>query len=536
MKQKINHLGFSGLELLLVLSIVGLLLYFSLTFADSVFSQARAQNVAQQAYDYSKTATRYIQTHRAMLQETLFDSNRPNNKIITVSMQVLKAEKFIKHNYPEINILKQYPCLIIYGDNQQLQAFLYYRSDGNDIKLNQRQLDSGLQHIGSMLGLYQNGVVTGAARDWSYTHEFVKNRFISQSSVPLYQSANKNNYQCRGRYIANNSYVVNITTMLTLTSKLPKDDSLHQYPDALSQVDDQLNNNTMNDDLSMDYRVIDGRTGLETRYQSNVIFQMNAGCEINPRKPETMQEFNPYVDGSRPENRNSPNNLGCKNRQLSIGGTREGANLNMQVTGFNQSAVNPLLYVGDISAASVQPTELVSIGTPCGNRELGKMARQIASNDNNVNNLYISQVQCMQNPLCPDGTNNKCYMPINSVTINMRGNISTTADDKEDEAIRWSCPVGLYPELPSIKFDWPPRPRTHPHSFCDWGINIPPIAKCKVWFDTQKIICLSFIMRTKWQEGGGSACLFDRFMDSYGGSFRINCTNDASRIPVIIIQ
>ena len=535
MKQRIKYLGFSALELLLVLSVVGLLLYFSLNASEAIFSQIKAQNTALQAYDYSKTVTRYIQTHRALLQDTLFTKNEPNGKIIAIPMSILKSERFINQNHPEMNNLKQYPCVIIYGANQQLQAFLYYRSNGNDVGLNQRQLDAGLQHIGSMLGLYQNGRVIGAARDWQFDAEYVKNKFVSRGSAILSQDFNPVNYQCFGRQIANNSYVVNITTMLTLTNKLPKDDSLHQYPDILSIVDDPLNNNVMNDDLNMDFQGVNQRTGKEDRWQSNIVFQMNASCEMNPKRPATMQDYHPEFDGRIPGNQERPNSLGCKNRQLAVHGKREGNNVNMTVTGFNQSAVNPLLYVGDVRAAGIQPTARVQVGTPCENKELGKMARQAISDDaRDINNLYISQVQCMVNHFCPKQANGKCYMPINSVTINMRVSIDTTADDKDGEAIRWSCPVGLYPELPSIRFDWPPRPRTHPHSFCDWGINQPPSASCTGWFDAHNQVCSSFIIATKWQEGGGVSCLFSRYRTSYGGSFRINCTNDASRIPIII--
>jgi hypothetical protein len=75
-------------------------------------------------------------------------------------------------------------------------------------------------------------------------------------------------------------------------------------------------------------------------------------------------------------------------------------------------------YVGDLKADTVQPTTPIAVGTPCATIDIGAMAKQAISGvQNDVNNLYVSQVICMQNPLCPADSGGVCFMPANSVTI-----------------------------------------------------------------------------------------------------------------------
>lgn len=103
-------------------------------------------------------------------------------------------------------------------------------------------------------------------------------------------------------------------------------------------------------------------------------------------------------------------------------------------------------FVGELKAQAFQATIAIPIGTPCEAIAIGTIARQAkTSNPNDVNNLYVSQVVCMKNPLCPAATNGICYMPANSVTITYT--IPTVKNDKPGivaNAIKSAiCPAGL---------------------------------------------------------------------------------------------
>jgi len=532
-----KYLGYSAFELTLVLSVIGMVLFALMSRISLMQGFSPAERTAQQAYDYSLAVTRYITTHHSLLHQLLTNNTSGNGKIVTIPVEVLKKEGFIKDDSFDENKLKQYPCTIIYYDNHQLQSFIYYRTDDDKPYLNQNQLNDGLNHMGAMLGLYQNNIVKGSAKDWQLDQNFVKDKFIAKGNVDLanpIEGTKSSDFVCRGKLIANNSYVVNVTNMLSLNNKLPSDDTIHQYQDMLHDPKDSTSNNMMNDDLIMDY-LPDGTT---KHRLSNIVFQMNPDCVMDPNKEATMQDFDPSVDGNRYPK--VPNNLGCRNKQLAIQANNDSNGLTMTITGFNQAGDNTSLaskktYVGDLKALSIQPTTKISIGTSCMQSELGKIAQQAISIDpNDINNLYISQVQCMVNPLCPNGS--ICYMPLNNVTVNMPGVNPEAPDDRGDLAIPWKCPTGLYPDMSSIQFGPAKRPQTQPATWCDWGLNFGPEAVCKATLATNPNVCTGFVIHSKWQLGGGDLCFSHGIIDSWGGSFRVNCTNDASKITVAIIQ
>ena len=247
---------------------------------------------------------------------------------------------------------------------------------------------------------------------------------------------------CSGNNIANPSYVVNVTSILSLKNRLPKDDTIQQYQDVLHDVDDPQSNNRMDGDLSMDNYDSEGE-----RKQSNVIFQMNPNCQLDPTRESTLQDYDPSND-TRPKEANIS---GCKNRQLAIREAPDPVDPDsgrkvMMVTGFQQGG-DPRYwddkrrpYVGEVRAASLQPTTEIAIGDPCDRREIGTMARQKRSSDpDDINNIYVGQVICMQSPLCEKNTDGFCYMPLQNVTIESYPN---------DRVV--SCPVGTFIDTASI--------------------------------------------------------------------------------------
>jgi hypothetical protein len=417
-----NNKGFSALELMFALLILSSILYMSNNLINSWVKLVPGETAAQQAYKYSQSVVRYITTHQTLLISLLNPNGAPSGLVATVSPQVLVNEGYLNSSISATNNLNQIPCTVIYYQNNQLQAFIYYRDNNNSKQLDPRQLNDGLNHMGAMMGIYQNGSVASAGRDWTLQSGIISQIFVSQGTADISQGANPSIYYCDGSQIANNSYVVNVGSMLNLNNQLANDDTIHQYQDALHDVDEVQNNNMMNNDLNMDY--INSNARYRTR--SNIIFQNNPNCQIDPNNPATLDDY--------------PNNSsGCKNRQLGIeAGVDNNGNQTMTVTGFQQGGVQStgqtLPYVGQVAAASIQPTAQVAVGTACLNTERGKMAQQQKSNDpNDVNNIYVSQVVCMQSPTCPVNANGYCYLPVQSVTINFFPNTSSQM-----------CPTGMF--------------------------------------------------------------------------------------------
>ncbi len=447
--------GFTAVELILALFVMGCIFAGSLIYANGKTRQGDGLSVANQALDYTGATTRYIKTHYTLYEELLTVNGQSNGLVATVPMSILKSEGFVNNAYAETNLLNQYPCLVITYGNNQIEGFIYYRDNGNSKQLKPDQLHAGLEHIGGMIGLYESGMVGGAGNGWSLSASDAANLFMQQGSADPSQGVNPATYQCLGSNIANNSYVINLASQLMLNNRLPNDDSLHEYPDTQNQIDNSQNTNTMLSNLNMDYTNPDPPDGKPARSQSNIIFQLNENCVMDPNQPATMQDYDPVPDGSKIENSYKPNNLGCRNRQLGLSESTDiNNNATIIVTGFqkggeanqydaynqaNPNSQQQQPYVGELAANSIQPTAKVAVGKICSKLELGKMAQQYNSGDpNDINNLYISQVQCMVHPLCPEVTGGICYMPVSTVTLQLKTQQSSYS------SISKLCPVGTF--------------------------------------------------------------------------------------------
>ncbi|MFN7094922.1 MAG: type II secretion system protein, partial [Burkholderiales bacterium] len=423
-----KQIGFSAIELLLALGIIGIVFTYSLRLLNSFTDQVKGQMVAQQAVSYAKAAKRYITTHYNLLQELLSLKGQSNGKIATIPFSILHDEGFVTKSQAT-NLLRQTPCLVITWNNHQLQSFLYYRATASSKTLDPLSLNSGLQHVGAMIGLYKNGIVTGSGRDWRLDAKTIEKLLIAQGDADPSQGQDSGIYNCSGISIANNSYVINLAAMLSLNNHLPKDDALHEYPDNITAIGDPQNVNTMLSDLNMHYR-----SGEIDKQHNNIIFQINPDCVMEPSKPYTMLD-------------STQDPRGCRDKQLAIQTTSANSGaVSVRITGFKQAGNPrddkvPHPYVGELSAASIQPTAEVAVGTSCDpSTELGKMARQQYNSldPNDVNNLYISQVQCMVNPLCPTVSNGTCYMPINTVTLQLN------TEQNQYAPISKTCPAGTF--------------------------------------------------------------------------------------------
>ncbi|MCC2644928.1 MAG: hypothetical protein K0R94_706 [Burkholderiales bacterium] len=445
--------GFSAIELLMALTIMAAITLIAITFGNSLVRRVPAETVANQAYNYSRAVKRYITTHQNLLRQLL--QNNGVGNIATVSTKILRDEGFIKNNLYDQNKLGQYPCMVIWFAESQLQSIVYYRDNNDSKKMDNNQWMYGLNNIGAMLGLYTNGTVIGSAKNWTMDNNLVNQKFVKQGNVDI--SLHGDFYSCSGSQIANPSYVVNVTSMLTLNNILPKDDTIHQYSDVLHDAQDTMSNNRMNADLNMDY--IDSNT----RKRSNIIFQMESACQMDPNKLDTMQDYSP------------DNPRGCRNRQLAIQFMQDPINQSSQkstiVTGFQRGgdqdtwtqhghAVDNRPFVGELAAASFQPMIAVAVGATCNEKEIGTMARQQRSNDpNDISDIYISQLICMKSPLCGSETMGLCSMPVQNIALQIKPNIES-----------YSCPAGTFIDTSKLSInhiDITGKGTCHAHD-CAW--------------------------------------------------------------------
>lgn len=418
--------GYSAIELLMVLTVLGIGLIFLIRYTDSITNGNKLTLAAHQAFNYSKALQQYVVAHQSILIQTLSGDNYRDGQVVAVSPELLKSEGFIRNNAFDKNAFGEYPCGVIFWHSNQLQAFLYYRNNGrNNFDFTKNQVNKALNSIGGMIGIYENSKVTGVAQDWGLDPAQTSIFFKSQG-VALDNGTDPKLYRCQGSQIANNSFVINLASMLNLNNKLPIDDNVFQHNDDILQRDNPQSHNVMNDDLVMGNGSV-------------ISFKANPNCVMDPSRPETMQDYNPKTNPS-----------GCRNRQLTLRTSVEkGSNqVVMSVSGFKQAGdiqndpdwrTKSHPFVGELKTASVQPTTEISVGTACDPNDLGKMARQARDDKYKVNNLYVSQVQCMQSPMCVENVSKYCYLPVNAVTIKY---MVTQFDAEKPTNVM--CPDGMF--------------------------------------------------------------------------------------------
>ncbi|MBY0379132.1 MAG: type II secretion system GspH family protein [Burkholderiales bacterium] len=424
-KQYKKQSGFTMLETLIVLALVGIVMGIILRVNYSLRATITGEQSAKELLNFAKAGSRFVTTHSSLLIETLSDSNgRYNGDTVEVPVQLLIDEQFLPKTYPLQNKLHQYPCITITFIGQQLTAYAYYRKTSNSKFMTLKEQNSGANSIGSMLGLYRNGVVTGIGKDWMLG---TPNSILVASGVPLDNGTNPSSFTCQGNEIADNSYVILMSALLNahITSPARNLTALQSTHDDLApSPNDVKSNNTMLVDMNMGKSPAGNNNAL--------IFKINQACSLKIVESDPLT-YGPYKD--------------CIKKQLAL--QKIESEDTVLVTGFNQweadpniSATHPKTSVGNLKVDTFQPTQKIAVGTGCSQDQLGAMALQPdTGNPNDVNNLYVSQVQCMVSPMCPQGTKGKCYLPMNGVSITY--NVKVSSQDAYSSR-SFSCPDGMF--------------------------------------------------------------------------------------------
>lgn len=418
--------GFTILETLIVLALVGVVMGIILRINYSLRATITGEQSAKELLNFAKAGSRFVTTHSSILIDTLSDSNgHYNGYTVEVPAQLLIDEQFLPKTYPLQNSLHQYPCITITFIGQQLTAYAYYRKTSNSKFMSIKEQNSGANSIGSMLGLYNNGVVTGVGKDWMIGNP---NSTLVASGVPLGNGTNPSSFTCQGSELADNSYVVLMSALLNahITSPARNLTALQSTHDDLApSPNDVKSNNAMLVDMNMGKSPAGNNNAL--------IFKINQTCSLKIVESDPLT-YGPYND--------------CVKKQLALQKI-ESADDTVTVTGFNQWEAGlhkpkPVdVSVGNLKVDTFQPTQKIAVGTGCAEDQLGAMALQPdTGNPNDVNNLYVSQVQCMVSPMCPQGTKGKCYLPMNGVSITYNIPVSQQQDPKHSKT--YTCPEGMF--------------------------------------------------------------------------------------------
>ncbi len=481
---KLKNKGFSLTELTITLAIVGTVSVLIYNYYAKAANDQKRINEGTQLYDFNKAIGNFLTTYQAAAIKYTTNSTHP---ILTISPEKLKTYGYFQ-NPKMVSPLtgKQlYPCASIFFENNQLQSFVYYRTD--DVKqsmYNSKEiapLSAGLKTLGATAGILlksesTNGYsVKGLNRTWQLDNSVITKYFSNQANDFLGDGSTD---QCKGAYLASQTYSIYTSTILNnLTGQLNNSNIIKQNMNEISTAGQENKIDTLN----MDATGVVGSSN-DNIAKSRLIFQSNPNCQMNPSILSTMQDYDPNYNGGslgctsltspsiKCSGLKQPNIFGCRNKQLSLGvenitmsnGDGNGGTQNIKavvINGFNQVDTSGQLnsatsYLAGLNADTIQPTALVKYGAECKMNEVGAMARQLDEGNatliQKLHSLNQNLMICQKNLLCPKAvlvpagsgggsvtTQAACWLPLTAI----HADINFTRDQK---LIGFAAPTGFY--------------------------------------------------------------------------------------------
>jgi len=480
---KLKNQGFSLTEMALTLAIVGTLSTLTYNYYARAINDQKRINEGIQLNDFNKAIGNFLTTYQSAAVKYT-----KNGQVLTISPEKLQAYGYFRN--PKIvnpSTGKQlYPCASIFFENNQLQSFVYFRTDDAKQSMYESKevakLMAGLKTLGGTAGVLLKNETTneynvkGLHDTWKLDNSAITKYFSNQPNDFLDGSTN----QCKGAYLASQTYSIYTSTILNnLNGQLNDSQIIKQNMNEISTAGQENRIDTLNMDAT-------GSVGTSNTAiaKNRLIFQSNPDCQMNPSILSTMQDYDPnYKGGDRlnctsltsPSIKcsglNQANIFGCRNKQLSLGVE----NINMSngtggtkqikavvINGFNQVDTSGQLnsntsYLAGLNADTIQPTATVEYGAECNMNEVGAMAKQkdeMAGNNNptlvqKLHSLNQNLMICQKNLLCPNTTfiaagpnggsvdNKACWLPLTAI----HADINFTQAQK---LMGFTAPTGFY--------------------------------------------------------------------------------------------
>lgn len=481
---KLKNQGFSLTEMALTLAIVGTLSTLTYNYYARTVNDQKRINEGIQLNDFNKAIGNFLTTYQSAAVKYTNTPPYPNNKVLTISPEKLQAYGYFRN--PKIvnpSTGKQlYPCASIFFENNQLQSFVYFRTD--DAKQSKSEskevakLMAGLNTLGGtagvLLGQDNQYSVKGLKNTWKLDNSAISKYFSNQPNDFLSDGSTN---QCKGAYLASQTYSIYTSSILSnLTGQLNDSQIIKQNMNEISTAGQENKIDTLN----MDATGIVGTSNTAIA-KNKLIFQSNPDCQMNPSILSTMQDYSPNYNGSQDgkvpsgctslsqvgcSGLNKANIFGCRNKQLSLG--VENAKVNgmalkaVVINGFNLVDTSyqnnqTQTYLGSLSASTIQATATVEYASSCDPAEVGAMAKQkdYSQNTDAVSKLYsLNQnlMVCQKNLLCPQNTGftdtasiKTCWLPLKPVSAKLT--FSTT-----DKILSFEAPAGFYIRPDSVVY------------------------------------------------------------------------------------
>lgn len=486
MKKFKNQQGFSLTEMALTLAIVGTLSTLAYNYYARTINDQRRVKEGVELNDFNKSVGNFLATYQsAAIKYTA------NGAILTISPEKLQAYGYLRKSklYDKDN-KELYPCATIFYENNQLQSFVYFRTD------NQKQsnyeskelppLMKGLKSLGATAGVLlkdNNGyIVKGGDATWKLDNTAINKYFSNPETDFLFDS---NPAKCKGAYLASQTYTIYTSnTLSNLTAPLADSQVIKQNMNEIATAGQENKIDTLN---------MDATNSVYTPYnaiaKNKLIFQSNPDCQMNPSILSTMQDYDPNGDNDgacktwNPKNIsctgiNKPNKYGCRNKQLTLGMENaticSGGDCDDQKTeikrqinavvinGFNQVDTSyqnkqKETFLGSLSASTIQATAIVGYGDSCSKSEVGSMAKQkdYSQGTDAVSKLYsLNQnlMVCQKNLLCPQNTGfsdtaqiKTCWLPLKPISAKLTFSTS-------DKVLSFEAPAGFYIRPDSVVY------------------------------------------------------------------------------------
>lgn len=369
--------GFTLIELMGVLALVGTVAFFTIQRTNQINQMTFATRLATETLGYSKMANRFINNR----YQDIYSMTKTTPIVVSWDQITteIKTPMMPKHNLQGLS-----PCVWITQSGNQIQPYLFFvnPTTGKFTKPTPDLALDVMQRIGPQSGYVEkNNIAYGLYKGWQYP--------VSSFSTN----------SCAGSTISPDSIVMNLGMMQDLHIPLQPDVSLHRPEDTTTPQGDVNNSNTMQ--TSLDVAHLTPGTNLDNPHRivfnnaTNVGLQAASSYNLNGAQLSPAQNLNLKA-------------LGDQNNLLIV---RSGSLI--------ESIAKNTPDQGSFSANTIQPTMRVNQGTSCDVSQIGAVA---IMNPNPTNAFLRSLALCTRNPVyCSNASdldgNIPCWLPTTSYSI-----------------------------------------------------------------------------------------------------------------------
>lgn len=387
--------GFSLMEGMFALLLFGSLIILDYRQNNEIEIFKKAKIYSDQTYAYANQFTNYLNStdNKNLTVKNDVYQNIPNLNIIkkqliqdsSISGKKSAMKIISLNNLDGKSIFQQYPCLLLYYDNNagqnEMMGLLYYAGGNSNLKSQDEIVLKAINKnsVYNVGYFSNNSKITTYSKSKFNSNMISNNGFIPNQTLINYIKNNACIYNGKSYFLSDNSLMLNLQMMTEFNDKLISVSGLQRTTDQTS--DTLLDESGTTNKLLLPGHIFNNNT-------------LKSGLQVTNQLIMKKSTVN--------SQENNPNNYTIK-----LSGTT-----NKEMLNFGQNS-NPNDNNTAFIVNSIKSNTTVRVGTSCDVSEIGKVAvsgAETITQGGKIYDLARNIVTCSKNTtLCPTGY---CYLAI----------------------------------------------------------------------------------------------------------------------------